>query len=508
MKNLIRIALRNECQKLIDRHLEYLGFLDADIKRKANRLGTIVPKLIKLPEYWLVERRFHPFKIRPNIDFYAETLAKKIKQGEYEVQTSIRHKVPKSDGTERIVNVFPIPDSALSRLVYKSLLKKNYPRFSGYAYAYREDKIAYDAIKEIAADWREKSRIYVAEFDFSKFFDNIRHEYIWQIFNRHGFVATPEEKGIIDCFLRARSAEAIDYSPTGGTERTVGIPQGTSISLFLANLVCFELDRELERLGVGFARYADDTLIWSPNYSKVVEAFDKIESYGSQMGVPLNIDKSAGVHLLTTRGLKGEIQSKESVDFLGHQISLSNISIKATHIERIKKKISFLIYQNLLQAPKSGLFNAARLGPDIDFDYVVAVYQVRRYLYGGLTNSRLYAFLRGRIPTIHFKGLMSFYPLVNDGEQLSKLDGWLIHVFKTSLRHRENLWKAHGITSLPGPTVNWINDLESLRIFKSSIGHKYDLQLPSFSLVNSAIGLAIEKKGLHGFYVLPGIYYD
>lgn len=508
MKNSLRIALHDECSKLIDRHFEYLGFLDADVKRKSKRLGISVTKTIKLPAYWAVEPRFHPFKVQPRIAFYADTLAKKIKQGSYETQTSIVHKVPKADGSERMVNVFQMPDSAVSRHVYKSLLQKNYPRFSGYAYAYREDKIAYDAIKEISSDWKEKSRIYVAEFDYSKFFDNIQHDYIWQIFDRHGFVATPEEKRVIACFLRCRSTEIVDYSTTGGVERKKGIPQGTSISLFLANLVCFELDRELERLGVGFARYADDTLVWSPNYSKVVEAFDKIENYGALMGVPLNLDKSEGIHLLTTRGIKGEIQSKVSVNFLGHEISLSKISIKSTHIARIRRKISFLIYQNLVQAPKAGVFNTLRLGPDIDFDYVVAVYQVRRYLYGGLTNSRLFSFLRGRIPTIHFKGLMSFYPLVNDDEQLSTLDGWLIHTFKQSLLLREQLWLTHGIAALPGPKVDWIDDLENLRQFESSIGISYDLQLPSFRLINSAIGRAIEKKGLHGFYVLPSIYYD
>jgi RNA-directed DNA polymerase len=508
MKDSIRKALEDECSKLIDRHFEYLSFLDADVKRKSKKLGTHVSKLIKLPEYWAVEPRFHPFKVRPRIEFYADTLTKKIKQHRFEVNTSILHKVPKSDGTIRTVNVFQIADSAISRLVYKSLLAKNYARFSGYAYAYREDKIAYDAIKEISSDWRGKSRIYVAEFDYSKFFDNIRHDYIWQIFDRHGFVATPQEKKIVEAFLRCRSAETAEYSPTGGVERKVGIPQGTSISLFLANLVCFELDRELERLGVGFARYADDTLIWSANYSKVVEAFDKIENYGGLMGVPLNLDKSQGVHLLTTRGVEGEIQSKLSVDFLGHEISLEKIAIKAKHVERIKRKISFLIYQNLVQAPKKGTFNTARLGVDIDFDFVVALFQVRRYLYGGLSNGQLYAFLRGQIPTIHFKGLMSFYPLVNDDEQLSKLDGWLINTFKQALRLREKLWLSKGIAVLPGPKIGWINELEKFRKFNSATGKSFDLQLPSFRLINSAIDRAIQKTGLHGFYVLPSIYYD
>jgi RNA-directed DNA polymerase len=507
MKALINDAIQHECAKLIKRQFEYLALLDSDTKRKAKRLDQAIQKIVLIPSYWAIDKRFNPFVVSKKAAYYAANFHKKILANEYVVNTSLQHKVSKSDGSDRIVSIFQVPDAALSRHVYKSLLQKNYARFSGYAYAYREDKISYDAIKEISTDWQGKSRIYTAEFDFSKFFDKIKHDYIWHIFDRYGFVATPQERFIIKAFLSSRSSNDLEYSFDGGTKRDIGIPQGTSISLFLANLVCFELDRSFERLGVGFARYADDTIVWSPSYAKIVEAFEAIDKYGDAMGVPLNLEKSQGIHLLKLPSLRGEISAKTSIDFLGHQISLTETSIKDVHVNRIKCKISFLIYQYLLQAPKKGIFNTKRLLPNIDLDYVVAVMQVRRYLYGGLTTKKLMAFMRGAHQSIKFKGLMSFYPLVNNKKQLSDLDGWLIHAFRNALNARQELWKANGTPFLPGQSTAWISEIESAGEVVIC-GMKLDLQLPSFRLINDAITIAIERRGLHDFQVSKTGYYD
>lgn len=95
-------------------------------------------------------------------------------------------------------------------------------------------------------------RLFIAEFDFSDFFWNINHEYLFNQFDQNGFIINEYERTLIKAFVRVN-------------ER--GIPQGTSISLFLANLVCWKLDRAFESEGLRFARYADDTVIWSNDYT-------------------------------------------------------------------------------------------------------------------------------------------------------------------------------------------------------------------------------------------------
>lgn len=332
------------------------------------------------------------------------------------------------------------------------------------------------------------------KFDFSKFFDQISHKYLLNSLGKNGFVHTNEEREVAEAFLRSSSAPGENYKVSQASERTRGIPQGTSISLLLANVACWELDRSLERIGVRFSRYADDTLIWSNSYSKIVDAFDEIRRHSDLMEVPINLQKSEGISLIVDRP-RGEIASKLSVDYLGYKVALSKVSIKRSRVANIKKKLSYLAYANLLQPLRHGVFNKKRLST-IDWDYIVALSQIRRYLYGGLDDERLRKYIRGQLTKLNFRGLMSYYPLVTDSQQLAELDGWLIHVLQQCLHRREELWKAHDGTLLPGPMSGWVEQIATLKIWTSSTGGVFDLRVPSFQLINKAMQIAINRSGI------------
>lgn len=506
MKLLIRNFLADECNKLVSRHFEYLFQLHDGMVRAEKRLGLPVGKTIRKPEYWAIDDRFNPFIVRrgTTLDHYSEILDKRIKHLSYKPQPAIIHDVAKEDGSVRKTNVYQIPDAAISRLVYKSLLHKNLTRLSAYAYAYREDRGAHDAVHAIHSEWKTLDRVYVAEFDFAKFFDNIGHDYVWRVLDRHGFICSNTERCVLERFLVSETAPTASYKSGPYTPRKRGIPQGTSVSLFLANIACWELDRALERIGVAFARYADDTVVWSSSYEKIVQAYDAIKRYSEMMEVPINVEKSHGVHLISDG--KAEISTKGSIDFLGYRISPAAIAIKDGRVEKIKAKISHIAYQNLLQPISQGIFNTDRLG-DIDLDYLVSLSQIRRYLYGGLTDDMLRKYIRGQIPRINFVGLMSFYPLVNDSAQLSLLDGWLIHVLKQCLKKRESMWGATKSVTLPGPTPDWISNLTKLKTWTSPSGIRYDLRIPSFTLINKALHVATEKSGLAAATHPGSVYY-
>jgi hypothetical protein len=357
--------------------------------------------------------------------------------------------------------------------------KKNVNRFSAYAYAYRGDRNAHDAILRIAYDWRARNRVYVAEFDFSKFFDRIEHRYLWDVLDNRGFLFTELEKHVLDAFLNSNSSEISAYKPDSGIQRKKGIPQGTSVSLFLANVACWELDQEMERIGVHFARYADDTLVWSNSYEQVIRAYDAIEYFSKLMGVPINFDKSEGITIISERKSE-ELKSKPKVVFLGYEVSLKHVSICPKNERTIKEKISSIIYENLLQPIKQNIYNLSRLNM-LDWDYVVILYQIRRYLYGGLDDTKLRRFKLGIIPHLRFRGVMSYYPLVDDDGQLRKLDGWLIHSLKQALRLRQKIWITQKGIALPGPSVDWIDNIVSIKKWTSPLNGKvYDLRIPSF----------------------------
>lgn len=225
-----RIAniLKEEAEKLIKRYHEYHNAVHAEHVRNTKRLGNNIPvKDIRKPDYWSTDKKFNPFYVRRKYKSIAKSIAKRIENRTYRPNTPYIKEVPKSDGGIRKVTIYQIQDAAISKMFFYRLLVKNKHRFSAFSYAYRNDRNVHFAIQDIAVDLHNNERTFIAEFDFSDFFGSISHEFLFSQFSKNGFFVSPEEQFIIKAFLQ---------------DRKVGIPQGTSISLFLANLTCWSLD--------------------------------------------------------------------------------------------------------------------------------------------------------------------------------------------------------------------------------------------------------------------------
>jgi RNA-directed DNA polymerase len=402
--------------------------------------------------------------------------------------------VPKGDGSLREVSVFQVADNAISKLTYSRLTEKNARHLSAHAYAYRRDLTIHDAVLHVYSDFQARSRIFVAEFDFSKFFDSISHEHIGRVLANQRFFLTEREHKVIDAFLKAPSLEVGKYSCQTTQVREKGIPQGSSISLFLANVAAYPLDRKLESLGVGFARYADDTLIWGESYDIVCRAVDALEETAYEMGVQLNFVKSEGISILCPENLAAEFKSESSVSFIGYRIGSKIISMRESNLKHTKDWISYLIYSNLLQEPKKGRIVIARLAHGIDRDYLIMLMQLRRYLYGELTESQLRKYMARQTPLMRYHGLMSFYPIVNDEALLKELDGWLLNSVYRALKLRARLLRKGGITILPPP--HGLPKTELLKLgYRPRPGSFVDLRFPSVARVARLIRRASRTYG-------------
>jgi hypothetical protein len=413
MNRVILSAVREEAHKLIRRHQKYLSDLAANIRRRERRSGVPTAKIMHMPAYWSADAGFCPYHVKSHAGGIAYAIDKALASGRYKPRPAAKYFVPKADGKLRGVSVFQIADNAVSNLTFSRLIDKNAKHLSAHAYAYRRDLTVHDAVLHIFSDFQAKSRIFVAEFDFSKFFDSISHDHIRRVLTDQRFFLTEREHKVIDAFLKAPSLEISEYSRESSRERDRGIPQGTSISLFLANIAAYPLDRKLEALGVGFARYADDTLIWRDNYDIVCRAVNALEETAYEMGVQLNFVKSEGISILCPEGLAAEFKAKSSVSFVGYQIGSQIISMRESTLRRSRERISYLIYSNLLQEPKRGRILIERLAFGIDRDYLIMLAQLRRYLYGELTEKQLRKYMARQTPLIRYHGLMSFYPIVD-----------------------------------------------------------------------------------------------
>ena len=402
--------------------------------------------------------------------------------------------MPKKDGGIRKVSVFPVADNAISRLTFQRLMEKNARHLSANAYAYRDDLGIHDAILHISSDFAGRSRTFIAEFDFSKYFDSISHEHIRRVLRDRRFFITNREQRIIEGFLESPSLPISSYNTVTMEKREKGVPQGTSISLFLANVAAYPLDRRLERLGVGFARYADDTLIWADSYTAICEAVTSLEEVASDMGVAINFLKSEGISILSPDKLKTEMVSKSSVSFIGYAISPDKISIRPESLAKAKKHLSYLFYSNLLQSPKKGICLISRISGSVDSDYLVMLYQVRRYLYGEMSEAQLRKYMARQTPRMKYHGLMSFYPVVSDENQLRELDGWLLNSVHRALKLRASLFSKYGASSLPLPhglTNEKLLDLKT----KTLSGKNWDLRFPSVARISKLIRRAARVYG-------------
>ncbi len=402
---LLADEILDEAQRLIRRHERYAQELSDEFRRRNRRTGAAdVPNVLR-PSYWDVDPGFNPYLVRARNERIGRSIRARLRGREYEPRNAVCFEVPKPDGTMREVSVFQVADSAVSRVVFNSLLRKNRQRPSAYSFAYRSDLTVHDAIQHIAADIRDKPRIFVAEYDFTRYFDSILHEHVWRTLRQQRFLLTEVEKRVLQGFLETPTLKQNAYTPGGTARRERGVPQGTSVSLFLANVAAWPLDRALERLGVGFARYADDTLIWVADYARLCEAVDAVNEEAESIGAKLNLKKSEGVSILAPTEAPAEFTSKPSVEFVEYGFSASGITIRAATVKRIKKRIAHLIYRNLIEAPTHGQVVPARFAPPIDRDYVVLVYQLRRYLYGDLSEEKLRKYLGRTVPRIHYKGV-------------------------------------------------------------------------------------------------------
>jgi RNA-directed DNA polymerase len=490
--------LRDKAQRGVLEYERYRQVIrDENHRRQRRTIGKPLQLDVQEPESWALDSGYNPFHVRARHETIAHSVTNQLKAGAFAPARPAGFVVAKPSGGTRTISHFRIVDELISLRLFRSLMDKNRSLLSARAYAYRLDLSPHDALAHIGREFAREQRVFVAEFDFSKFFDTISHEYLRRAFGSIGLRITPLERRLIDQFLATPEpylslAEKAAPAPS----RLTGIPQGTSLSLFLANVAAAELDRSLERLGVGFVRYADDTLIWSHTYAEISEAVDALHAASANIGSEINLEKSPGVRLLVPEGTKSaEMTSTRAVNYLGHEIGLRKTSMKATAVQRIKSRVNELLFANLLREPGRGTQNLARLSGTNDRDYVTYIWQLRRYLYGPLSENQVRKFQSGAVPAMSFEGAMSYFPLVDDESQLVGLDAWIASQTWLAVRKRERLLKRRiGRTVQPWGLLK--RDLIGLIVESERTGERVDLRLPSVRRISSAIRQSVEAHGL------------
>lgn len=462
----------------------------ANKRRKERQVNTDPDFILKEPDLWK-QPLHNPYFVRSRRRQLAFRTVRDIKARTYKPDPPATFSVPKSNGQQREVTAFNIIDETVSHSLLRSLTLKNLQRISSYSYAYLPDRGPHDALLRMKSDWKDADRLYIAEFDFKDFFASLRHESIFEELKKADLSYSPDEEYLIRAFLEVMSPSAKQ-----------GLSQGTSLSVLLANLAALDLDRGFERIGVGYVRYADDTVVWSRDYHRISEAAEFIYSTARSIGTTVNHQKSPGIRLLTRHpDQASEITSTTSVEFLGHSLSLDGIGLTQAAVNKIKGNINAIIYETLLREPLRGNQSLSRLG-SLDRDYVTCIWQLRRYIYGNISENELRRLGGSRIPeTKIFTGVVSRYPLATDSQQWRDLDYWLNTRIRLALAKRlaHLPSKAKKLEPYPSLASKDLGKLSKLRHRSPRTNQLIDLRIPSFSLMNGLIGAAVQQ---HGFQVI------